>query len=69
VAYIPLKVAIVQSGLKLGEIADRADIRPWRFSKLLHSRAIFTADEKRRIARVLHRRITEVFPDHEAVSA
>ena len=69
VAHIPLKVAIAQSELKIGDVALRAGIQRWRLSRILHGHVKATRGERREIARALHRRIVEVFPDYEAVSA
>lgn len=58
---IPLKVAIVQSGRSQNEIAAAAHMSSWRLSKIINGHAKVTPAERRRLARVLRRRVSEVF--------
>ena len=60
-----LKIAIFETGLKQTVICHRADMTPWRLSRLLHGVTDATPDEKRKLAKVLKRRIAQIFPPTE----
>lgn len=57
-----LKVAIVESEMKQRVIATRTRIPEVRLSKIVTGREMATAKEIARLARVLHRTPSELFP-------
>lgn len=57
-----LRDAIFQSGHKQREIALLAEIPEGRVSQFIHKRAEATREERQRLARVLNRPISELFP-------
>jgi transcriptional regulator with XRE-family HTH domain len=63
VHHIPLKVAILVSGKRHQDVADKAGINSTKFSHILSGRRQPTKAEKAAIARVLRKRIADVFPD------
>lgn len=59
---MPLKLAIVASGRTQRAIAKRARIDETRLSRLLRNEAKPFKAEKKRLARVLHSTVDELFP-------
>jgi transcriptional regulator with XRE-family HTH domain len=66
---IPLKVAMLESGLEQGEIAKLARIHQTRLSQIVRGRAQPTRSEQLRLAGVLQRPVRDVFPDRQSDEA
>jgi DNA-binding XRE family transcriptional regulator len=62
----PLKMAIFTSGLTQWTVAEKAGIHESRFSKIVRGRLAANDDEKKAIARVLRKRVEELFASEAA---
>ena len=58
-----LKLAIFTSGKRQMEIARRADIHPTILSRIVNGRLPPTDEQRAALARVLRKRIDELFPE------
>lgn len=64
-----LKIAIVDRGLKQYVIAQRIGVDEARMSGFVNERFEPTADEKRKIARILRKSVTELWPSESEAMA
>jgi transcriptional regulator with XRE-family HTH domain len=62
IAPTALRTALFLSGLKQIEIAKRAAIHETRLSKISRGHVEATADEMKRLAKVLRKPVDEIFP-------
>lgn len=60
---IALKVAILDSGLKQTAIAKAARMTPEVLSKIIHGHQDSTDDQKKSIAKVLHKKVADLFSE------
>jgi hypothetical protein len=60
--YFALKRAILESGLKQTFIARKVGLDPTLFSKKINRYRPMTQKEKEKLAKILGKRITELFP-------
>jgi len=60
---IALKIAIVESGLSQVDIAEAADLHESRLSHIVNGRRDANDAERKVLARVLKRRVTQLFPE------
>lgn len=66
---LALKLAIVASRRKQRMVAQHARIPEVRLSKIVTGREDATPEERKRLARVLHRNQADLFREPEAVEA
>lgn len=62
----PLKNAIHESGLKQQYLADKLGIPTPRFSEIVNGRSSPTPEQKREIAKLLKKRVHELFGEAAA---
>ena len=60
--YFTLKQAILESGLKQGFIAKQVGLAPNLFSKKLNGYRPMRQEEKEELAKILGRKISDLFP-------
>jgi len=65
---IALKIAIVKSGLSQVDIAEAIDMHDTKLSFIVNGRREASDAERKAIARVLKRRVAELFPPLEMAS-
>jgi transcriptional regulator with XRE-family HTH domain len=58
---LALKIAIVESGLSQVDVAVAADIHESKLSTIVNGRREASAAEQKALARVLKRKVTELF--------
>jgi transcriptional regulator with XRE-family HTH domain len=58
---VPLRIAVVLSGLRQFEVAARAGVCESQLSQFLSGRRQPTADQQTRLAKVLKRSVPELF--------
>lgn len=63
---LALKVAIVKSGMLQVDIAEAIDMHDTKLSFIVNGRREPTDAERKAIARVLKRKVAELFPEAEA---
>ena len=59
---LPLKIAIIADGRSQEYIARKALIEPQRLSHAIYGRRDLDADAQARLAKVLRRKLAEIFP-------
>jgi DNA-binding transcriptional regulator YdaS (Cro superfamily) len=58
-----LKLAILEQGLKQRAMARTLQMSESKFSQIVHGWQDATAEEKKAIARILKRKVHDLFPD------
>jgi transcriptional regulator with XRE-family HTH domain len=59
---IPLKIAIVQSGLSQADVAEAVDMHDTKLSMIVNGRREPSDAEQKALARVLKRKASQLFP-------